>query len=425
MVSYMKKDIEVNYKNKKKYKINKYPIRQPIYLTALIWILSKFTLIGKKYKIEKINFDKINGPAMILSNHMSFLDFELLAMGTGLKRINNVVNLDGFYHRAWLLEWIGAIPTRKFAADLFLIKSIKKVLSRNDILCMYPEARYSPCGVLSFIPDSVAQLIKKMNVDIYVVIHRGNHLNSPFWNFRKKRKVPFHTTIKKILTAEDIKNLTKEEIYNRLINEFQYDEYKYQLDNNILIKEKYRAENLNRILYKCPHCKSEHMASKDDLIWCEECNKKWRLNENGTLSSLDGNDIFTHIPDWFNWERIMVEEEINNNEYNYIDDCDVFSLPRANKFIKLGKARITHDPINGFIINGNYRNADYYINRSPLQINSLHVEYEYFRIRRADCFVINTENDSFFCYPSKENIITKLAFATEIIYQNKLKSIKQ
>ena len=32
-------NIDVNYKNKKRYKTAKYPIRQPLYLTGLIWVL--------------------------------------------------------------------------------------------------------------------------------------------------------------------------------------------------------------------------------------------------------------------------------------------------------------------------------------------------------------------------------------------------
>ena len=34
-----------------------------------------------------------------------------------------------------------------------------------------------------------------------------------------------------------------------------------------------------------------------------------------------------------------------------------------------------------------------------------------------DCFDISTENDSFYCYPKKQNVVTKLAFATEILYE--------
>ena len=422
----MKRDMEVNYKNKKKYPISKYPIRQPIYLTWLIWFLSFVLTIGKKKKIEKVNMEGLKPPYIILSNHMSFLDFELLALKTYPHRVNNVVNIDGFYKRGWLLNWIGAIPTRKFTTDMFLVKKIYKVLSRGDVLCMYPEARYSPCGVTSFMPDTLGALVKKCNVPVVTVVHRGNHLTSPFWNFRKKRKVPLHTTITQTLTKEDLANLTPQEINTILKDSLSYDEYKYQKDEGILITEKYRAEGLHRILYKCPNCGSEHdMSSNGTEIFCEKCNKHWNLEEDGTLKALDGKTEFSHIPDWFNWEKEEVRREINSGNYLYIDEIDVYSLPRTNKFYNLGKAKITQDETNGFIIEGHYNGKDYYINRSPMQINSLHVEYEYFRIRRADCFVINTENDSFFCYPKKENIITKLAFATEIIYQNALEKNKK
>ena len=65
--------IEVNYKNKKRYKTAKYPIRQPFFLTILIWVLCKFALIGKKYKVEKVNMDNLKGPYIMLSNHMHFV----------------------------------------------------------------------------------------------------------------------------------------------------------------------------------------------------------------------------------------------------------------------------------------------------------------------------------------------------------------
>ena len=46
--------MDVNYRNKQYYKTAKYPIRQPKWLTWLIWMLSKIALIGKKYKLETI-----------------------------------------------------------------------------------------------------------------------------------------------------------------------------------------------------------------------------------------------------------------------------------------------------------------------------------------------------------------------------------
>ena len=414
-------DKEVNYKNKKRYNTSRYPIRQPIFIVWLIWILSKIMLLFKKHKVEKINMEGVKPPYILLSNHMSFIDFELASFPTVPHRVNNVVNIDGYYLRPWLMELIGAICTRKFTMDLHLIKSIKKVLSRGDILCMYPEARYSPCGVESYIPDSVGMLIKRNKVPVVAIVHRGNYLHAPFWDFRHKRKVPLHTTMTQILTKEQIENMSVEEINTAVREALRYNDYRYQKENGIKITEKFRAEGLHKILYHCPNCGTEHkMASSGAEIFCTECGKRWLLKEDGELSAVEGKTEFSHIPDWFAWERAQVEKQIESGEYRFEDEVDVYSMPRCWRFEPLGKATLTHDPENGFVLKGRYNGEDYFINRMPLQTNSLHVEYDFPHIKPFDCVDISTENDSFYCFPTQENVVTKLAFATEIIYQRKL-----
>ena len=191
---------------------------------------------------------------MILSAHQFFIDFELTALITTPHRVNNVVALDGFYRRPWLMELIGAIGTRKYITDLALIKSIYHVLKRGDVLCMYPEARYSPCGITSYMPDSMGALVKRAKVPVVTIVHHGNHLHSPFWNFRQKRKVPLHTVATLSLTPEQIEQMSVAEINGHLKKALQYNEYEYQKKNNILITEPYRANGLHKILYQCPHC---------------------------------------------------------------------------------------------------------------------------------------------------------------------------
>ena len=78
--------MDVNYKNPKRYKTAKYPIRQPWCMTLLIRFLSWMMLIGKKHKVERIGMEGLKPPYVILSNHMAFVDFELVAMGTQPQR---------------------------------------------------------------------------------------------------------------------------------------------------------------------------------------------------------------------------------------------------------------------------------------------------------------------------------------------------
>ncbi len=414
-------NIDVNYRNKRRYNTARYPLHQGKFWTWLIWTLSKCALLGKKYKVEKINMEGLQPPYMMLSNHMHFIDFELAAMGTWPHPVSNVVNIDGYVIKGFLLEWIGAICTRKFTNDLPLIKSIHQVLQRGDVLGMYPEARYSPCGTLAFLPDSLGKLVKLNKVPVVAVVHRGNHLYAPFWNFRNKRKVPFHTTLKQILTPEQIKAMSVDEINETLRRELAYDDYRYQKDNNILITEKYRAEGLHKVLYQCPHCKTESkMGSAGSELFCTACGKRWNWREDGYLEALGGETEFDHIPDWFAWERQQVKEQIERGEYTFSDEVEVYSLPRTFRYIPLGKAKLTHDAENGFILEGTYRGEKYYIQRMPLQINSLHVEYDFGFLDKADCFDISTENDSFYCVPTYKDCITKLAFATEEIYLRSL-----
>lgn len=410
--------MEVNYKNKRYYNTAKYPIRQPLIIVWLIWLLSKIVLMNKTYKVEKVNMEGLKPPYILLSNHMYFIDFELAAMGTFPHRVNNVVNVDGYYRRPWLLELIGAICTRKFTKDLHLVKSIRHVIKRGDILSMYPEARYSPCGTTSYMPESLGKLIRMNKVPVVAVVHRGNHLHSPFWNFRKKRKVPLHTTMTQILTAEQVQSMSVEEINAAVRQALDYDDYRYQKENGILITEPFRAEGLHKVLYQCPHCLTESkMASKGTEIFCTECGKRWNLNEDGTLSALEGETEFSHVPDWFEWEREQVRSQIERGEYSFADDVEIYSLPRCWRFEKLGEGRLTHDPEQGFVLEGFHNGSPFRIHRTPIETNSLHIEYDYCYIKPFDCVDISTEKDSFYCYPKQENVVTKLAFATEVIYQ--------
>ena len=410
--------MEVNYRWKKHYKTAKYPIRQPAWLTWVIWILSKIALIGKKFTLETIDMDGLEPPYIIFSNHMAFIDFELAAMVTHPRKVNNVVNIDGYHMMPWLLTWIGSICTRKFTNDIHLVKSIRRVIQNGDILCMYPEARYTPIGTTSFLLDSLGRVVKMNKVPLVVVTHRGNHLYSPFWAYANKRKVPMHTTFRQVLTAEQVQTMSVDEINAAIRKAMEYDEYRYQLENNILITEPYRAEGLQKVLYQCPHCGTEfRMETRGAEIFCNHCGKRWFLQENGQLKATEGETEFPHIPDWFKWEQEQVRQQILDGTYAYEDEVDVYSFPRCYRFIPLGKAKVRHDFENGFTIDGRYRGQDYHIHRPPKGMNSLHVEYNFHRFRKENCFDISTETDSFYCYPTNPDIITKLAFATEEIYK--------
>ena len=408
-----------------RYNVQAMPLKQNKFWTFLITLVSKFALIGKKYTIEKIGMEDLKPPYILLSNHMYFIDFELAAQGTFPHSVNNITSIDGYYRRPLIMELIGCICKRKFTSDPSLVKAAKKVLHEyKDVLCMYPEARYTPIGTLAVLPDSLGKLVKEMgNIPVVVITHHGNHLMTPFWNFRKPRKVPLHMTMKKVLDGEQVGMLSAAEIQTIITEAMQYDEYKWQKENNIKIDEPYRAEGLEKVLYKCPCCMQEgKMSTAGATLKCDECGASWLLSEYGELigkTGIEKEKGFSHVPDWFEWERSCVRKEIEDGTYSFEDEVDVFSLPNPRKFIHLGNARFTHSIKDGITIEGEYNNRPYKIRRGAMGMYSLHVEYDYCYLKPEDCVDVSTNDDSFYCYPSKKNVVTKLSFAVEEIYKFK------
>ena len=411
---------KINYKKGVKfYNLGRRPKKTSRFFNWLMHFLSVI-LIKRKATIEKVNMEQVEGkPYVLLSNHHDFADFEVNCLATYPQKVNNIATLEQHYKRAWLLRQIGLIPKRKFTTDPYLVTQCEIVLNEyKAILSIYPEARYSPIGTTAIIPDSYGALVKKLAHPVCVLLHRGNYLRSPAWGWRRKRKVRTLSTLKCILTKEEVAEKSPEELIEIIRRELTYDEYKYQKENGIIIDEPFRAEGLHHVLYKCPHCLSEQMSSKGTEIFCPDCGKRWEMTTLGELCAKDGDTEFSHIPSWFEWERKCVREEIERGEYSFEGQVEVYSFPNTNRFIPLGNAILRHQPKAGFTLEGHYNGEDYKISRPVAGMHGVHIEFDYNNLKPFPCVHISISNDSFVCYPDKsKNIVAKLLFATEELYK--------
>ena len=411
--------IDVDYGKLRRYDTTKPPLRQNILFTGLLRALCGFSMIGKEYRIEKINMEGLKPPYILLCNHMYFVDFHLCSIATFPHRVNNIATIDGYYRRPFLMEWLGCMCKRKFTTDMTLLRSVKKILHEyGDIMCMYPEARYSPVGTTAILPDSLGKMVKMQNVPVVVLLHHGNHLHTPFWNYRKPRKVPLYSTMTQVLTAEEVREKSAEEIGEIIRKAMEYDEYRWQREQNIHITEPFRTEGLHKVLYQCPHCMTEsRMSSSGTRLRCEACGKEWEMDTLGQLHAVEGETEFSHIPDWFEWERTQVRKQLEDGTYHFEDEVEIYSLPHAWRFQKLGKGKLKHSMEDGFVVEGEHNGKPFCIHRPPLGMYGVHIEYDYCYLRPEDCIDISTENDSLYCYPVKQNVVTKLSFATEELYK--------
>ncbi|MCQ2399350.1 MAG: 1-acyl-sn-glycerol-3-phosphate acyltransferase, partial [Clostridia bacterium] len=364
--------------------------------------------------------DKVASPFILLCNHNAFQDFYVAFTLLKKKFSNFIVAIDGYIGREWLLRDVGCICKRKFTNDPVLIKKLKKVLDRGDVPVIYPEARYSLCGTTAVLPASLGKMIKLFKVPVLTLICHGHHVNSPFWDTSHARGVE-HTEAEftRLLTKEEIASLSVDEINDKIVNAFRYDDFKWQKERGIKINDEKRADGLDKVLYQCPHCHTEYeMSSDGKYLICNACGKKWEMTELGELKAVEGETEFSHIPDWYEWERENVRKEVRNGTYSTgVMPVTVESLPNAKKFIPLGKGEMIHDK-DGFRVKIYDKNLSdtTEINLSVLDTYSVHIEYRYL-FKHGDCVDLNTMKDTWYIYPENCKFsITKMALATEELY---------
>ncbi len=394
------------------------PVRTRWYLHPLTILLSLPDVWKHRVRLTRNGVEGLKPPYVLLCNHNAFMDFKVATRAIWPSRANYVVAIDGFIGREWLLRNVGCICKRKFTNDVTMVRHLQQTIRNGDVAMIYPEARYSLCGTTAVLPESLGKLCRLLRVPVVTLICHGHHINSPFWNLHDRNVAPTEAEMKLLFTPEDLKTLPVSELNRRIVEAFQYDEYAWQKERGIRVTYKKRAEGLHKVLYQCPSCGKEfRMRSKGEYLYCEACGKRWHLSELGELEAETGDTEFSHIPDWYEWERANVRREVEEGTYSSGElKVTVDTLPNAKKFIRLGEGTLVHD-MNGFTVRGVDTDGDpFAMDKSVPSLYSCHIEYDYLG-KHGDCVDLNTLTDTWYIYPEGEDFsVTKMALATEELY---------
>jgi len=399
----------------------KAPRKPNLFWRCLIRFLSIFGMMGTKFRYETEGFEKIgkDQPCLILMNHSSFLDMQIIYRIFFPKYISLVCSSDAFVGLHGLMEWvmrsIGAFPTQKFVSDLRLVQDMDYCFKQlKTSVLMYPEACYSFDGTATTLPAKMGILLKKYGVPVIMIETFGAFSRNPLYNELKIRKhVPITAKARVLFTKEEIKEKSVRELTEGVENAFGFDHFRWQKAQNLHIDQDFRADGLHRILYKCAACGAENqMEGRGTHITCKHCGKIYELTTLGELKATVGETEISHIPDYYRWERQQVRREILDGTYRLDTDVDIVMQVDYKTFYRVGEGRLIHDN-SGFTLTGCDGKLRY--TQPPQFSYSLYCDYYWYEI--DDVIGIGDNEVHYFLFPKNHAPVAKVRLATEEMYK--------
>ena len=412
---------------------HKHPRKPNLFWRTLIRGLTVVGMAGTNFTYESERMELLgkDEPCLILMNHSCFLDMQIAYRILYPRAFNIICTSDGFVGLGGLMEWvmrsIGCVPTQKFVTDLRLIQDMNYCFKdlRTSIL-MYPEASYSFDGTCTPLPRKMGVLLKKFDVPVVMIETFGAFSRNPLYNELQVRKsVPVSAKVKLLYTWEEIREKSVKELSAGLDAAFGFDHFRWQKEQGLEINDDFRADGLNRILYKCAHCGTEgEMVGKGATLTCKHCGKQWELTPLGELKAAEGETEFSHIPDWYAWERKEVAQEILDGTYKLDIDVDIAMLVDFKAIYQVGEGHLVHDR-DGFRLTGCAGRLNF--TQQPQACYGLYADYYWYEI--ADTICIGDNERLYYCFPKGEAMVAKTRLAVEEMYKlyknRKLTAVKE
>ena len=399
----------------------------------LIRFLTIFGLMGTGFQYETEGFEKLgkDEPCLILMNHTCFQDMEVAYRILFPRPFNIVCSNDGFLGFFNLMEWvmrsIGCIPTQKFVSDVSLVRDMEYCFKtlKTSVL-MYPEACYSFDGTATTLPRKMGILLKKFDVPVVMIESFGAFNRNPLYNELKIRKnVPITAKARVLFTREEVREKSVRELTEGVENAFGFDYFRWQKEQGIETPQKFRADGLHRILYKCVNCGAEgQMEGRGTGITCGCCGCRHELTPLGELQAAQGETKISHIPDYYKWEREQVRQEILDGTYLLDTDVDIIIQVDYKAMYKVGEGHLIHNNA-GFTLTGCDGRLQY--TQLPQANYSLYADYYWYEM--ADVICIGDTEVHYFCFPKNGAPVAKIRLAAEEMYklfkEKKLPPVKE
>lgn len=298
--SFGKADFMMKDKKKKKKKWIK--PRHKIVQNVLYCLLYPYCRLKYGIKIEKFKGKK-NGPYLILYNHQT--GFDQFFIGMPFKTpIYYVASEDIFslgFTSKIIKFLVEPIPIKKQTADVSAVMNCMRVAREGGTIAVSPEGNRTYSGRTGYMKPAIVGLIKALKMPVAFVRLEGGYGVHPRWS-DKVRRGKMRAYVSGVLTQDEYKAMSDDEIFDRVQKELYVDEGAVTGE----FKSKHLAEYLERAIYVCDDCGLSEFESRGDIIRCKKCGKKIRYLPTKELVGVDKPFRFKFVAEWYDYQNDFI-----------------------------------------------------------------------------------------------------------------------
>ncbi len=289
--------------------------------SIVLFLASKVYLffLGIKVKYDRKVLKEHKDGFILISNHYSSADQFLIGASVKARKINFVVSSHYFNNKktSWALKLIKAIKKEQFINDITAIRKMKRVIDQEGIVYIAPTGQVSLMGANNYVPKAIVKLVRLCKGSVVAMQSTGSHLCLPKWG-TSKRRYPINVKFIDVINKDEISLLSDDEIYKRIVDAIEINEYLRQEEAMISLKGNKLIEGLEGALYVCPKCgKKYHMETSGNEMTCSLCGNTVIMNKYGFLEGKTKEDVCFKYPyEWYLYQKKYIKDEINNNNVN-------------------------------------------------------------------------------------------------------------
>lgn len=296
-------------------------IEKPNKLLAGI-VMKAFRIISKQRNVEFVydeDYRAMEHQQMILlSQHRSRMDYIYVLAGLKHTNFNMLCGYQNVFQPViyTLFKHLGIIAKMLYQPDSHATLQMMRCAKRGSTLVIFPEGIQSTSGSTHPINPATMKLLQKLKLPVALVTLKGAYFTRPrYTTDTKKGKITAHYT--KVFDPADFDRCAPEELYDRLLEAFRYNEFDDQEKDPVAFRgKKPNIDGLDNIIYKCPQCMQEHrLVVQGDQMRCEGCGLTVTMDEYYRLSALSGDLPFRNHDQWYRWQRQEVAKEVVSDDF--------------------------------------------------------------------------------------------------------------